>query len=342
MSNQLVSLVTGAGGQCGSYLAEQLVERGDKVYCILRRSSLMRIDNLENIADKITICYGDVVDQSNIINLLNTIKPDRIYHLASQSHVPTSFDVPAATFESVTSSLLYLLEAIRLNPELRNKTRIYNSNSSEIFGGVTEIQDEGTPLYPKSPYGVSKAAAHLLMRNYRESYGIYGVSGICFNMESPRRSANFVTKKIALAAARIKLGLQNELRLGNIYARRDWIAAFEATRMMALMLEQDIPEDFVIGSGVNHSVEDFAKLAFEEVGLNYKDYLVIDAAFNRPAEVQNLRANPSKAKAKLGWVPQTSFEDLVRMMVQYDLENCARESTNMRVTRQSVGSTFGG
>jgi len=335
-------MITGILGNIGSVLARQYVEDGWDVYGVIRRSSLMKLDRIESFKDKITLCYSDVADAPSIINLINEIRPDRLMSLAAQSDVAISFKTPASTFESIANSTLYMLEAIRSSPELREKTRFYNSSSSEIYGASPPPQNESTPLKPLSPYAVAKCAAHMLVQNYRVAYGLHCSNGICFNMETNQRGENFLTRKVSRAVARIKLGLQTELRLGPLDTYRDWIWGEDAARMMRMIVEQDKSDDFVIGSGESHSVQEWVETAFNYVGLDYKQYVVFDPSFVRPSDVPHLRSDATKAREKLGWYPTMRFKQLVEHMVQYDLENCARESTNMRVSRQSMGGSFGG
>lgn len=317
------ALITGITGQDGSYLAEFLLSKGYNVIGMVRRSSTMTFERISKIQDDITILQGDLHDQSSLVDLMEQYKPDEVYNLAAQSFVPTSWNQPVLTGEVTGLGVTRMLEAIRqVNPE----TRFYQASSSEMFGKVVEVpQKETTPFYPRSPYGVAKVYAHWITVNYRESYNLYAVSGILFNHESPRRGLEFVTRKITYGVARIKLGLAKELRLGNLDARRDWGYAGDYVRAMWLMLQQDQPEDFVIGTGETHSVREFCELAFGCVGLNYCDYVVQDPRFYRPAEVDLLVSDPSKAREKLKWEPQVKFEDLVYMMVEADMKLVSRE-----------------
>ncbi|NLG73089.1 MAG: GDP-mannose 4,6-dehydratase [Chloroflexi bacterium] len=317
------ALITGITGQDGSYLAEFLLSKGYDVIGMVRRSSTMTFERISKIQDDITILQGDLHDQSSLVDLMEQYKPDEVYNLAAQSFVPTSWNQPVLTGEVTGLGVTRMLEAIRqVNPE----TRFYQASSSEMFGKVVEVpQKETTPFYPRSPYGVAKVYAHWITVNYRESYNLYAVSGILFNHESPRRGLEFVTRKITYGVARIKLGLAKELRLGNLDARRDWGYAGDYVRAMWLMLQQDQPEDFVIGTGETHSVREFCELAFGCVGLNYCDYVVQDPRFYRPAEVDLLVSDPSKAREKLKWEPQVKFEDLVYMMVEADMKLVSRE-----------------
>lgn len=317
------ALITGITGQDGSYLAEFLLSKGYDVIGMVRRSSTMTFERISKIQDDITILQGDLHDQSSLVDLMEQYKPDEVYNLAAQSFVPTSWNQPVLTGEVTGLGVTRMLEAIRqVNPE----TRFYQASSSEMFGKVVEVpQKETTPFYPRSPYGVAKVYAHWITVNYRESYNLYAVSGILFNHESPRRGLEFVTRKITYGVARIKLGLAKELRLGNLDARRDWGYAGDYVRAMWLMLQQDQPEDFVIGTGETHSVREFCELAFGCVGLNYCDYVVQDPRFYRPAEVDLLVSDPTKARNVLKWEPQVKFEDLVYMMVEADMKLVARE-----------------
>lgn len=311
------ALITGITGQDGSYLAEFLLEKGYKVYGMVRRSSSENFERIEHLRDKIILRQGDLLDQLSLIKLLEESKPDEVYNLAAQSFVPTSWTKPILTGEFTALGVTRMLEAVRqVNP----KIRFYQASSSEMFGKVKEVpQNENTPFYPRSPYGVSKVYGHFITVNYRESYDIYAVSGILFNHESPRRGKEFVTRKITDAAARIKLGLANELRMGNLDAKRDWGYAGDFVRAMWLMLQQKKPDDYVIATGETHSVREFAKLAFDHVGLDYEKYVVTDKEFLRPAEVDLLIGDSSRANNELGWTPEVDFSSLVRMMVDSDM-----------------------
>jgi len=312
------ALITGITGQDGSYLAELLLSKGYEVIGMARRSSTVTYERIEHIIDDIKIVQGDLHDQGSMLNLLEEYKPDEVYNLAAQSFVPTSWGQAILTGEVTALGVTRMLEAIRLfNP----KIRFYQASSSEMFGKVQEVpQRESTHFYPRSTYGVAKLYGHGLTVNYRESYNIFAVSGILFNHESPRRGLEFVTRKIAHGAARIKLGLAKELRLGNLDARRDWGFAGDYVEAMWLMLQQDQADDFVVGTGETHAVREFCQIAFSHLGLNYEDHVVQDPRFYRPAEVDLLVSDPSKAKEKLGWTPKVGFEELVRMMVDADLE----------------------
>ena len=312
-----VALITGITGQDGSYLADFLLAKGYKVVGMVRRSSTVSFERIQHIQDDITIIQGDLHDQSSLVDVMEEYQPDEVYNLAAQSFVPTSWNQPVLTGEVTALGVTRILEAIRLsNP----KARFYQASSSEMFGKVREVpQRETTPFYPRSPYGVAKVYGHWITVNYRESYNLYTVSGILFNHESPRRGLEFVTRKITYSAARIKLGLTKELRLGNLEARRDWGFAGDYVEGMWLMLQQDKPADYVLGTGITHSVREFCEAAFSYLGLDYNDYLVQDPRFYRPAEVDLLIADPSNANAKLGWQPRVGFQELVQMMVNVDL-----------------------
>ncbi len=311
------ALITGITGQDGSYLAEFLLKKGYNVVGMVRRSSTVTFERLSHIQDDITIAQGDLHDQSSLVALLEEYQPEEVYNLAAQSFVPTSWSQPILTGEVTALGVARLLEAIRqVNP----KIRFYQASSSEMFGKVMEVpQRESTPFYPRSPYGVAKVYGHWITINYRESFDLFAASGILFNHESPRRGIEFVTRKIAYHAAKIKLGLAKELRLGNLEARRDWGYAGDYVEAMWLMLQHHTPDHFVIGTGETHSVREFCELAFGYVGLNYEDYVVQDPRYYRPAEVDLLISDPTKAYQELGWKPKVSFKELVEMMVESDL-----------------------
>ena len=312
------ALITGITGQDGSYLAEFLLEKGYKVYGMVRRSSTENFQRIEHIRNKIELRQADLLDQLSIIEILEEAQPDEIYNLAAMSFVPTSWLQPTLTAEFTAVGVTKMLEAIKL---VNKKIKFYQASSSEMFGKVREVpQTELTPFYPRSPYGVAKVYGHFITVNYRESYDMYAVSGILFNHESPRRGLEFVTRKISNGVAEIKLGLANELRLGNLEAARDWGFAGDYIEAMWLMLQQDKPQDFVIATGVMHTVQDYVKLAFDHVGLDWQKYVVIDEKFFRKAEVHQLLGDCSLAKKVLGWQPRTSFEGLVKMMVDHDLK----------------------
>ena len=317
------AIITGITGQDGSYLAECLLAKGYDVVGMVRRSSTVTFQRIKHIQDDITIIQGDLHDQGSLVDVIERHRPDEVYNLAAQSFVPTSWNQPVLTGEVTALGVTRLLEAIRLiNPQ----TRFYQASSSEMFGKVREVpQSESTPFYPRSPYGVAKVYAHWITVNYRESYDLYAVSGILFNHESPRRGLEFVTRKISYGVARIKLGLSKELRLGNLESRRDWGFAGDYVEAMRLMLQRGAPEDFVIGTGVTHSVRELCELAFSHVGLDYNDFVVQDPNFYRPAEVDHLVADPSKAVKDLEWQPKIGFEELIHMMVDEDLKRLALE-----------------
>jgi GDPmannose 4,6-dehydratase len=312
------AMITGITGQDGSYLAELLLSKGYKVVGIARRSSTPTFERIEHLLEDITVVQGDLHDQGSLFNLVAEHQPTEIYNLAAQSFVPTSWNQPALTGEVTALGVTRLLEAIRfLNPAIR----FYQASSSEMFGKVQEVpQTETTPFYPRSPYGVSKVYGHWITVNYRESFDLFAVSGILFNHESPRRGLEFVTRKISDGVARIKLGLAGELRLGNLESRRDWGYAGDYVEAMWQMLQQDTPEEFVIGTGETHSVREFCEIAFGHVDLDYNQFVVQDESFYRPAEVDLLISDPSKARSALGWEPSLSFKELVTMMVDADLE----------------------
>jgi GDPmannose 4,6-dehydratase len=315
------ALITGITGQDGSYLAEFLLEQGYQVIGMIRRSSTINFERIRHFQDRVTLVQGDLLDQASLIDILSVHRPHEVYNLAAQSFVQTSWNQPVFTGEVTGLGVTRLLDAIRL---IDSDIRFYQASSSEMFGKVQETpQTEQTPFYPRSPYGVAKVYGHWITVNYRESYGLFAVSGICFNHESPRRGQEFVTRKIARAAAMIKLGKEKELRLGNLESQRDWGFAPDYVRGMWSMLQQDKPDDFVMATGRTHSVGRFVELAFETVGLDYRPYVVQDPQFMRPADVDLLVGNSAKAKAKLGWEATTSFEQLVKLMVEAELEAAA-------------------
>jgi GDPmannose 4,6-dehydratase len=312
------ALITGITGQDGSYLAEFLLEKGYKVFGMVRRASTENFQRIEHIRNKIELRQADLLDQLSIIEILEEAKPDEIYNLAAMSFVPTSWLQPTLTAEFTAIGVTKMLEAIKL---VNRKIKFYQASSSEMFGKVREVpQTEMTPFYPRSPYGVAKVYGHFITVNYRESYDMYAVSGILFNHESPRRGLEFVTRKISNAVAEIKLGLTKELRLGNLEAARDWGYAGDYIQAMWMMLQEDTPQDYIIATGVMHSVLDYVKLAFEHVDLDWEKYVVVDEKFFRKAEVHQLLGDASRAKRVLGWQPNTSFENLVTMMVDNDLK----------------------
>lgn len=311
------ALITGITGQDGSYLAELLLEKGYKVYGLVQRSATNPFENIEHLLDKVEILTGDLSDSGSLFRAVEASDPDEVYNLAAQSFVKASWDIPELTGDHTAVGVVRVLEAVR---HVKPTARFYQASSSEMFGKVVETpQKETTPFYPRSPYGVAKAYGHWATVNYRESYDMYACSGILFNHESPRRGREFVTRKIVQGAARIKLGLDTELRLGNLDAQRDWGFAGDYVRAMWLMLQQDKPEDFVVGTGETHSVQEFVERSFARVDLDWKEYVVQDERFMRPAEVDVLLADPSKAKQQLSWEPEVSFEELVDMMVDSEL-----------------------
>lgn len=311
------ALITGITGQDGSYLAEALLEKNYEVVGMVRRSSTVNYERIAHIQGSIEFVNGDLLDQISLIDAIKMHEPDEIYNLAAQSFVQTSFGQPVLTGETTALSVTRMLDAIRIvNP----KIRFYQASSSEMFGKVAEVpQNEATPFYPRSPYGVAKVYGHWITVNYRESYNLHASSGILFNHESPRRGLEFVTRKISYGAASIKLGLEEKLSLGNLDAKRDWGFAGDYVEAMWMMLQQDKPDDYVICSGMTHSVREFCELAFNHLGLNYEDHVVVDEQFFRPAEVDLLVGDYSKAKRILNWNPTTTFNDLVTMMVEADV-----------------------
>lgn len=312
------ALITGITGQDGSYLAELLLSKGYRVCGMVRRASTENFERIEHLRGRLELYQGDLLDQTSISQMLEQVQPDEIYNLAAMSFVPTSWRQPVLTAEFTAVGVTRLLEAIR---QACPKARFYQASSSEMYGKVLETpQRETTPFHPRSPYGVAKVYGHYITMNYRESYNLFACSGILFNHESPRRGLEFVTRKITYTLAQIKLGLASELRLGNLQAKRDWGFAGDYVRAMWLMLQQATPEDYVVGTGKTHRVQDFVEIAFDHVGLNWQKYVVVDEKFYRPAEVDLLLADPTKAQTKLNWEPELSFEDLVKLMVNSDLE----------------------
>ncbi|MEI7554135.1 GDP-mannose 4,6-dehydratase [Candidatus Chlorohelix sp.] len=312
------ALITGITGQDGSYLAEYLLEKDYKVYGLLRRTSIIIDERIQHLMNQVEFLDGDLLDQLSLISAIKTSQPDEVYNLAAQSFVPTSWQQPVLTGEYTAIGVTKMLEACRFSDK---PVRFYQASSSEMFGKVVEVpQKESTPFYPRSPYGVSKVYGHWITVNYRESYDMYAVSGILFNHESPRRGLEFVTRKITNGVARIKLGLDKKLYLGNLESRRDWGFAGDYVKAMWLMLQQDEPDDYVIATGETHSVREFVELAFRHAGLpNWEDYVDINQKFIRPAEVDLLVGDPSKAHEKLGWKPAVTFEGLAKMMVEADI-----------------------
>lgn len=312
------ALITGITGQDGSYLAELLLEKGYEVHGIVRRLSSPNMHRISHLVDKVTLHDADLCDPHSLINAVKTSQPDEVYNLGAQSFVATSWQQAILTSDLTGVGVTRLLEAVRM---FAPKARFYQASSSEMYGKVKAVpQNEDTPFHPRSPYGVAKVYGHYITLNYRESYDMFCVSGILFNHESPRRGPEFVTRKITQAVARIKTGQQKELRLGNLDAKRDWGYAKDYVRGMWLMLQQDQPDDYVLATGETHSVREFCEIAFSAVDLNYNDYVVVDPKFYRPAEVDLLLGDPAKAKKQLKWEPETSFEDLVRLMVEEDLK----------------------
>ena len=316
------ALITGITGQDGSYLAELLLEKGYEVFGVVRRSSTERFERIEGIRDQIHLIHADLLDQSSLTRAFQEARPDEIYNLAAQSFVPTSWTEPTLTAQFTGLGVTRMLEAMRqVSPE----ARFYQASSSEMFGKVLETpQKEDTPFYPRSPYGVAKVYGHFITVNYRESYDLYACSGILFNHESPRRGTEFVTRKITRRVAEIKLGLEKGLVLGNLDARRDWGHAEDYVRAMWLMLQQDTPDDYVIATGRTHTVGDCCRVAFERVGLNFEDHVTTDPRWIRPAEVDLLIGDATKAKEQLGWVPEVTFEQLIQGMVDSDLADLSR------------------
>jgi len=321
MSERRRALITGITGQDGSYLAELLLDKGYEVFGVNRRASTENVERIEHLLNRVTLLQADLLDQVSLARALADARPHEVYNLAAQSFVPTSWSQPVLTAEFTAVGVTRMLEAIRsIDPGIR----FYQASSSEMFGKVREVpQTERTPFHPRSPYGVAKVYGHYITVNYRESYDLFAVSGILFNHEGPRRSLEFVTRKVTDGAARIKLGLTDELRMGNVDARRDWGFAGDYVEAMWLMLQQDDPEDFVVATGEEHSVQELIDIAFGHAGLDPNDHVTVDPRFLRPAEVDHLVGDASKAREKLGWAPRTSFRELVEMMVDADLERLA-------------------
>lgn len=319
------AIITGITGQDGSYLAELLLTKGYRVIGMIRRSSVVTFERIQHIQEQVEIIQGDLHDQSSLMDLMEQYKPDEIYNLAAQSFVPTSWNQPVLTGEVTALGVTRMLEAVRL---LNPKTRFYQASSSEMFGKVRETpQKESTPFYPRSPYGVAKLYGHWITINYRESYNLFAVSGILFNHESPRRGTEFVTRKITNGAARIKLGLAKDLHLGNLDAHRDWGFAGDYVEAMWLLMQNNQPEDFVVGTGVTHSVRDFCEKAFSYLGMDYREYVIQDPRYYRPAEVDLLVADATRIRQKLGWSPRVDFDGLIEMMVDSDLKRLGGEIT---------------
>nr|MBC7244159.1 GDP-mannose 4,6-dehydratase [Chloroflexota bacterium] len=318
------ALITGVTGQDGSYLAEFLLEQGYEVIGMVRRTSTVNFQRIQHIQDKLILAQGDLLDQSSLVDIIREYRPHEVYNLAAQSFVPISWKQPVLTGEFTALGVTRVLEAIRMvDPTIR----FYQASSSEIFGKVREVpQNEKTPFYPRSPYGVAKVYGHWITVNYRESYNIFACSGILFNHESPRRGLEFVTRKVTHGAAKIKLGLANELRLGNLDAQRDWGFAGDYVKAMWLMLQQDKPDDYVVATGKTHSVRELCEQAFSYLGLNWQDHVVVDPELIRPADVDQLVGDASKARRVLGWQPTVSFEELIQMMVDADLALLRKEN----------------
>ena len=312
------AMITGITGQDGSYLAEFLLEKGYEVHGLVRRSSSFNTWRIDHVRDRLVLHYGDLVDQNSLVRTLGLVGPEEVYNLAAQSHVKVSFEMPDYTADVTGLGVLRLLDAVR---ELGSKARVYQAGSSEMFGLVQQTpQTEKTPFHPRSPYGVAKIFGHWMTVNYREGYGMHASNGILFNHESPRRGENFVTRKITMGLAAIKKGASKELRLGNLDAKRDWGYARDYVEAMWLMLQQEQPDDYVIATGETHSVREFLEEAFSYAGLEWEQYVKVDPKYFRPAEVDSLLGDPAKARAALGWKPKVSFRELVRLMVDADME----------------------
>jgi GDPmannose 4,6-dehydratase len=313
------ALITGITGQDGSYLAELLLDEGYEVIGVMRRSSTVNIERISHIQDRLTLVSGDLMDEVSLINVLRDYRPSEVYNLAAQSFVQASWSQPVLTGETTALGVTRMLDAIRI---VDSDIRFYQASSSEMFGRVRTVpQNEITSFYPRSPYGVAKVYGHWITVNYRESYNLHASSGILFNHESPRRGLEFVTRKVTHGAARIAAGLDHELRLGNLESQRDWGYAADYVRAMWLMLQREVPDDFVVASGETHSVRELCEVAFVQVGLNYEDYVVVDAAFIRPAEVDLLVGDPTKADRELDWRCEVDFYALVEMMVTADMKS---------------------
>ena len=331
------ALITGITGQDGSYLAELLVDKGYRVYGMVRRSSNENLSRVHHLHERIELVFGDLLDQNSLLNAMRDIKPDEVYNLAAQSFVPTSWNQPVLTGEFTALGVTKMLEALRVACP---QARFYQASSSEMFGKVRETpQKETTPFYPRSPYGVAKVYGHFITVNYRESYDLFTCSGLLFNHESPRRGLEFVTRKISHAVARIKHGLDDKLRLGNLEARRDWGYAAVYVRAMWLMLQQDSPDDYVVATGRTHSVREFVERAFSRVGLDWQEHVVVDESLIRPAEVDTLVGDPAKAHQVLGWQPSITFEGLVDLMVDADMENVAEQLKGEKSGRTRLAAT---
>ena len=321
------ALITGVTGQDGSYLAEFLLSKGYEIYGMVRRTSTVRYERIRHIQDKITLIQGDLGDQTSLNKAMAEIMPDEVYNLAAQSFVPTSWNQPAFTGDVTALGVTRMLDSIHT---VKPDTRFYQASSSEMFGKVQAVpQKEDTPFYPRSPYGVAKVYGHWITVNYRESYDMFAVSGILFNHESPRRGLEFVTRKVTYNAAKIKLGMANELRMGNLEAQRDWGFAGDYVQAMWLMLQQDAPQDYVIATGKTHSVQRLLEVAFDCIDLNWQDYYQQDERFMRPAEVDLLIGDSTKAQQTLGWKPAVTFEQMIQMMVEADIERLKKDPDNV-------------
>ena len=326
--SQKRALITGITGQDGSYLAELLLEKGYEVFGLVRRSSTVNFERIGHLQDQIELISGDLLDQKSLISALQTARPEEVYNLGAQSFIPVSWEQPMLTGEITGLGVTRLLEAIRACDE---NIRFYQASTSELFGNAQESpQNEQTAFYPRSPYGVSKLYAHWITINYRESYGLFACTGILFNHESPRRGREFVTRKITHGVARIKCGLDQELRLGDLAPRRDWGYAGDFVRAMWMMLQQDEPDDYVIATGTSRTIGEFCEVAFAHAGLDWRQYVVLDERFLRPAEVYTLLGDATKAREKLGWKPEVGFEEMVQQMVDWDLEQVAHQSAPVR------------
>ena len=322
--SQKRALITGITGQDGSYLAELLLKKGYEVFGLVRRSSTVNFERIGHLQDQIELISGDLLDQKSLVSALQTARPQEVYNLGAQSFIPVSWEQPMLTGEITGLGVTRLLEAIRACDE---NIRFYQASTSELFGKAQETpQNEQTAFYPRSPYGVSKLYAHWITINYRESYGLFACAGILFNHESPRRGREFVTRKITHGVARIKCGLDQELRLGDLTPRRDWGYAGDYVRAMWMMLQQDEPDDYVIATGTSRTIGEFCEIAFAHAGLDWRQYVVVDERFLRPAEVYTLLGDATKAREKLGWVPEVGFEEMVRQMVDSDLDQVAHQS----------------
>ncbi len=328
------ALITGITGQDGSHLAELLLSKGYEVHGMVRRASSDNLERIEAIRERLSLHQGDLLDQTSVTRILEQVQPDEIYNLAAQSFVPASWSQPVLTAEFTAIGVTRLLDAMR---QICPRARFYQASSSEMFGKVQETpQRESTPFYPRSPYGVAKVYGHYITVNYRESYDLFACSGILFNHEGPRRGLEFVTRKITHTVAKIKLGMAHELRLGNLAAKRDWGYAGDYVRAMWMMLQQDIADDYVIGTGETHSVQEFVEIAFDHIDMDWKSYVIVDPQFYRPAEVDVLLADPSKARRTLSWEPEVSFPELVRMMVDSDLVLLQNRMQQERMARPNL------